>query len=103
MTVTNHREQGTAESDTEPAPMRPARHRIWRVMWWGTAIVVAISVTISAIASLYYYRATRGGLPQTSGRIAIEGLTGDVDVLRDRWGVPHILASSAHDVYFTQG
>jgi penicillin G amidase len=33
----------------------------------------------------------------------MEGLDGTVEVRRDRWGVPHIRAATAHDLWFAQG
>jgi penicillin G amidase len=45
----------------------------------------------------------RTRLPQTSGRLRIEGLKEPVEVLRDRWGIPHIYACSTRDVLFAQG
>ena len=45
----------------------------------------------------------RAVLSQTEGRTALAGLHGRVEVLRDRWGVPHIYASSAEDLFFAQG
>jgi penicillin G amidase len=40
---------------------------------------------------------------QTSGTIAIVGLTSPVRVIRDRWGVPHIYAANQHDLFMAQG
>ncbi len=34
---------------------------------------------------------------------AVEGLSGPVEILVDRWGVPHVYASSADDAFFAQG
>lgn len=55
--------------------------------------------------------ALRGGLsllgkrklPQISGKLAVKGLLSPVEVLRDRWGVPHIYAQNDHDLFFAQG
>ena len=33
----------------------------------------------------------------------VEGLEGPVDILVDRWGVPHVYASSTDDAFFAQG
>src|SRR5215813_5617533 len=35
--------------------------------------------------------------------IRAPGLQKDVEILRDRWGVPHIYASTVHDLFFAQG
>ena len=45
----------------------------------------------------------RRALPPVEGDLAVDGLEGPVEVVRDRWGVPHIYASSLHDVWFAQG
>jgi penicillin amidase len=45
----------------------------------------------------------RKALSKIEGEIALEGLTQDVEVLRDRWGVPHIYAGSVEDLFFAQG
>jgi penicillin amidase len=42
-------------------------------------------------------------LPRTRGTIRVPGLQGPVEVIRDRWGVPHIYADSAEDLFFAQG
>ena len=42
-------------------------------------------------------------LPQIEGTIDIPGLQADVEVIRDRWGVPHIYADNMEDVFFAQG
>lgn len=45
----------------------------------------------------------RTRLPKTDGELRLSGLHAPVEVLRDRWGVPHIYASDIHDLFFTQG
>jgi penicillin amidase len=45
----------------------------------------------------------RRRLPQIEGPLSLPGLSGQVEVIRDRWGVPHIYASNAHDLFFAQG
>lgn len=40
---------------------------------------------------------------KTRGRIRLPGLSAGVEILRDRWGVPHIYASNRHDLLFGQG
>jgi penicillin G amidase len=38
-----------------------------------------------------------------SAEVAVPGLKQSVEVLRDRWGVPHIYANNTHDLFFAQG
>jgi penicillin amidase len=35
--------------------------------------------------------------------VHVPGLNAQVEILRDRWGVPHIYASNTHDLFFAQG
>jgi penicillin amidase len=42
-------------------------------------------------------------LSQIDGTINLPALKGPVDVVRDRWGVPHIYASNADDLFVAQG
>ena len=45
----------------------------------------------------------RARLAVVDGRVGLTGLDSSVEVRRDRWGVPHIYARTAHDVFFAQG
>ena len=45
----------------------------------------------------------RAALSQVEGSLRVTGLKADVQVLRDQWGVPHIYAQSADDLFFAQG
>jgi penicillin amidase len=38
-----------------------------------------------------------------AGEIRVGGLAQPVEILRDRWGVPHIYAKTQHDLFFAQG
>jgi len=41
--------------------------------------------------------------PQIDGEIQLAGLDGQVDIYRDAMGIPHIYASTQHDLFFAQG
>jgi penicillin G amidase len=45
----------------------------------------------------------RKALAQIDGEIAVPQLRGTVTITRDEWGVPHISAASAEDLFFAQG
>src|ERR1043165_1925337 len=45
----------------------------------------------------------RAALAQIDGRVALPGLKDSVEVIRDRWGVPHIYAKNMDDLFFAQG
>ena len=61
-------------------------------------IVLLLLVSGGAVTWLF-----RTSFPQTRGTIAMKGLQAPVQVLRDRYGVPHIRAANMHDLYFAQG
>ena len=48
-------------------------------------------------------RKAKAVLPPLQGDLAAPGLQQPVEVLRDRWGVPHIYAKNADDLFFAQG
>ncbi|UCC61926.1 MAG: penicillin acylase family protein [Anaerolineae bacterium] len=64
-------------------------------------IAIIALVLIVLVGSLVFF--LRRPLPQTRGTILVSGLKGPVEVIRDRWGVPHIYADSEEDLFFAQG
>ncbi|MBZ5493593.1 MAG: penicillin acylase family protein [Acidobacteriia bacterium] len=43
------------------------------------------------------------GKPQLDGTLTVMGIEAQIEILRDRWGVPHIYANSVADLFFGQG
>jgi penicillin amidase len=70
-----------------------------RFLFAGLVILVIAAGLIAWVV----WDSTRGMLPQTSGALTVSGLNAQVEILRDSWGVPHIYASSPHDLFFAQG
>jgi penicillin G amidase len=66
---------------------------------------IATGGTLGAVlgAAGVWYQLFRRPLPRTSGRLRLAGLEAPVDVLRDRFGVPHVRARTPHDVTFGLG
>jgi penicillin amidase len=48
-------------------------------------------------------RMARESLSQLEGELELPGLRDEVEILRDRWGVPHIYARNVDDLFFAQG
>ena len=67
------------------------------------AVVLILLLVIVLGGFLVYNDTTQGPLPQTSGTMSVAGLDAEVEILRDANGVPHIYASTPHDLFFTQG
>ncbi len=63
---------------------------------------LALGLGAAAIAGSLRY-VLRRRLPQTTGSVTLNGLQAEVEVVRDRWGVPHIYGQEANDLYFALG
>ncbi|MEA2562315.1 MAG: penicillin amidase [Acidobacteriota bacterium] len=61
-----------------------------------------LALLSSGCASGHRHKA-EAALAQTSGRLAVHGLSRPVTVLRDTWGIPHIYADTQDDLFFAQG
>ncbi len=79
-----------------------------RFLLGGLSVIVVLALVLGS-AGVYYFKSylpkTAAGrsFPKTDGEIKLAGLDGQVDVLRDHMGIPHIYASSQHDLFFAQG
>ncbi|MGE0405050.1 MAG: penicillin acylase family protein [Candidatus Korobacteraceae bacterium] len=73
-----------------------------RALRFGGIFALLVVVAVS-IAAGWLYWASRAALPQLEGSVLLPALTAPVSVVRDVQGVPHISATSLHDLYFTQG
>ncbi len=63
--------------------------------------LILLAIILLALAALFYLY--RRPLPQVSGSLKVKGLKAPVEVIRDKWGVPHIYAGNADDLFFAQG
>jgi penicillin amidase len=65
--------------------------------------VLSTVVVLALVGALLGVWTVRRSFPQTSGEIALPGLNAEVTVLRDEYGVPHVYAGDAHDLFMAQG
>lgn len=65
-------------------------------------VLVFILVVSLALGILIPYNIIRS-FPQTTGQLQLPGLEAPVEIYRDSFGVPHIYASTSHDLFFAQG
>jgi len=69
--------------------------------------LIIVLLTIGIGGSLFYKNWVKTNtplsFPQVDGEISIKGLDGPVDVYRDEMGIPHIYASTLHDLFMAQG
>ncbi len=67
-----------------------------------TIIVVIVLVLIVVVAAGGFIFVRRS-FPQENGTIQVQALKSPVEVYRDGWGIPHIYAETADDLFFAQG
>lgn len=65
--------------------------------------MVAQKTFLGSVANFALTGLSKRRLPQLDGEIRLDGLDAGVEILRDKWGVPHIYAQSIPDVLFAQG
>ncbi len=63
----------------------------------STLVICALSLLLFGRISL------NQSLPKVKGTLELDGLREGVEVLRDKYGVPHIFASEESDLFFAQG
>jgi penicillin amidase len=62
-------------------------------------VLLVIAIALGGVGTWF----VRRPWPQVSGTVAVSGVSAPVEVIRDKWGVPHIYAQNEHDLFFTQG
>ncbi len=62
-----------------------------------------VAGAVSGLAGAAYYWLLRRPLAQQSGKLRLDGLQAPVEIIRDRWGIPHIYAQNHPDLIFAQG
>ncbi len=67
-----------------------------------TALLPSVALAQSAAGS-DAVAAAKAALAQIDGTIAVSGTSEPVEVIRDRYGVPHIYAKNTADLFFAQG
>ncbi|MFI6462595.1 penicillin acylase family protein [Streptomyces sp. NPDC050538] len=90
----------TASSGHKPGKSGRKKGRKARLL-----VLVLVMAIIGGIAYGAYWSIStvRASLPQTTGSITLDGLSGPVDVKRDSYGIPQIYASSDADLFMAQG
>jgi penicillin amidase len=66
-------------------------------------IVLIVLVVLAAGLAVTGTWLVRRAWPQTDGDASVAGLGAPVEVIRDRWGVPHIFARNERDLFLAQG
>ncbi len=80
-------------------------HRVSRaVLVFAAALAtLAAAALSSSTQDPRFMDLARASLSRIDGELRLPGLRADVEVIRDRWGVPHIYASNTDDLFMAQG
>jgi penicillin amidase len=68
------------------------------LFWTAGAAAACLLLAAGLVAFLLW-----GSLPETGGQIQVHGPDARVEIVRDRWGIPHIRAESVPEAYFGLG
>jgi penicillin G amidase len=66
---------------------------------WSLWIILGILIVV-IVGGYCWLRAT---LPNYKGDLIVKGVTGNVEIIRDSYGMPHIYAGNDNDAYFALG
>jgi penicillin amidase len=75
--------------------------RAFRSRLMVTLLALAATSCAGAMTWMAYRHDPRG--PQTAGTVELPGLSAAAEVLRDKWGIPHVFASSELDLMRAMG
>ncbi len=71
------------------------------VSWWQKTVAAAAG--IAGLTGGAYYFLMRRPLPRYKGEVHLAGLHETVEIITDRYGVPHIYAQNEDDLFYAQG
>ena len=66
-------------------------------------VLLVVLLVVGLAGAGYGVFTVRRSWPKTDGKAQADGLQAEATVIRDSWGVPHVYASSSHDLFFAQG
>ena len=70
-----------------------------RILLAVVNVVVILAIVFAVTGTMLVKRS----FPIVMGRFQAPGLNDPVDIYRDSYGIPHLYASTAHDLFFAQG
>jgi penicillin amidase len=76
---------------------KPGRGKRFLVRFVSALLIITIVLSAFGVVTV------RRSFPQVDGQLTLPGLDGPVDVYRDSMGVPHIYATTLHDLFMAQG
>lgn len=77
--------------------------KISRILLIVLIILILLGAAAAGFGPILVRNKAVESFPQVEGEIQVAGLDGPVDVYRDSYGIPHVYASTHHDLFFAQG
>ena len=74
-----------------------------RILRTVLVLILIVVIVLGVVGAGGFFYLTRRPFPQTDGTTQLAALHAPVTVIRDKFGIPHIYASSVHDLFFAQG
>ena len=71
-------------------------------MRWVVRVLAALVVALIVVVGAGYVW-LRGSLPSLDGKASVAGITAPIEIIRDRAGIPHIVAQSRNDAFYGLG
>ncbi|SCD47586.1 penicillin amidase [Streptomyces sp. Termitarium-T10T-6] len=92
----------TTDSSGPSDAKKPGRKKGRRARLLVLVLVLALVAGVG-YGAYWSVSTVRASYPQTTGSIKLDGLSGDVEVKRDSYGIPQIYADSDADLFRAQG
>jgi penicillin amidase len=73
----------------------------WPLRWAARVLTVLLALALVLGGVVAY--TVRQSFPQLEGTLRLPGLAGNVEIYRDKSGIPHIYADTAEDLFMAQG
>ena len=78
-----------------------SKYKKW-ILFAGVGLI-GILIVVSAAVYLWFQWTVSRSLPQTSGIVTLSEVSEKVEIFRDKFGIPHILARNESDLFFAMG
>ncbi len=98
-------EPNTAPRNPDEQPHDEPSHQKTKRRWprvLGIS-VLAFVLFVATFGILFSRYSVRRAFPQVDGTVTVAGLSGEVEVIRDSLGIPHIYADTTEDLFMAQG
>ncbi|MCP2348486.1 penicillin acylase family protein [Nonomuraea roseoviolacea] len=81
--------------------LRPYAWLPWPLRWLARALTVLLALALVLTGVVVH--TVRTSFPQVDGSLRLPGLTGNVEIYRDKYGIPQIYADTSEDLFMAQG